>query len=137
MKPSSEQNPKSPEEHTSVVWHDVIWPLDEARESGRKHASWTKGGSHSYALAVTGLPYGRSRFRDGQLKIAIELRPQIASTRAMTKTLLSFRKTPALRNCCILKKMVTPGSPVPPWLICNTSRFWNMAMPDLSLATQP
>jgi hypothetical protein len=26
----------------------------------------------------------------------------------------SFRKTPASPNCCILKKMVTPGNPARP-----------------------
>ncbi len=75
MKPSSEQNPKSPEEHYQrgvAMMNLGRW--DEARES-------------------------------------LEKARRIASTRATTKTLLSFRKTPASRNCCILKKMVTPDNP--------------------------
>lgn len=77
MKPASEQNPKSPEEHYQrgvAMMNLGRW--DEARESLEKARKLTPKADHvHYALAALDCLTGEADSALANLKIAIELRP--------------------------------------------------------------
>jgi len=96
MKPATEQNPRTADEHyqrgVAMMnvgrWDDARESLDKARKAAPK-ADYIH-----YALAALDCLTGEADSAMKNLKVAIDLRPEIAITREMTKTLRFCKKTP-------------------------------------------
>src|SRR5208337_2824240 len=112
MKPLSEQNPKSPEEHYQrgvAMMNLGRW--DEARESLDKARKLAPKADHvHYALAALDCLTGKPIPPWPTSRSPSSCAPPTATTRVTTRTLRSSRKTPASRNCCILKRTATRDS---------------------------
>jgi len=106
MKPVTEQNPRTAEEHyqrgVAMMnvgrWDDARESLDKARKAAPK-ADYIH-----YALAALDCLTGEADSALKNLKVAIELRPEIAITRAMTRTSHFFKKTRVYRAALSRKR---------------------------------